>query len=466
MHTEPTSDTPFTLGGVVLSEGKPWVVGPGHAITGEVFPTGNTSCPQPSCGLGTITLNSCPHYPSSPLALWQQSPASNPQTVAYMSKWPSVFPPFQDSQGNLVYSDVADVAAGFIDNDTVDGNGSLSVDRKLTGLPIGAVTKFSGISIDPMVQDYIYIVSAIDSASYPGCDVATANHVNPGQISQVDFTELSAIECSNAVLPLGVNRLHQIEYVTNFNVLNGVSGSLVLNQTSGAVVAVQNLGLVQCQNQSCSEFCPVNVGQGTVAWYAKSFLGFDAWYGEDTINDNTIGVFRRSTATWYVDNGNGKLESCGQPAPTTSFDQCFVYGATTDVPLTGNWDDATQNAPPGTWVNDVTVGYYRPNVNPTFFSLSNTNPPSTPLVTVYAGPPSFGYKPVTGKWQGTTAATKVGVFRPGSGGWYLDNGNQVVEACGTDYCFFLAACLYQPGDIPIAGDWDNNGVVSVGIFRP
>ena len=118
---------------------------------------------------------------------------------------------------------------------------------------------------------------------------------------------------------------------------------------------------------------------------------------------------------------------------------------------------------------DVTAGFYRPTANPTFFSLSNTNNPPSTVANVYVAPPGFGYKPVTGKWQGngaSNATTKVGVFRPGTGGWYLDSGNQVVDACGTDYCFFLASCLYQPGDIPIAGDWDNDGIVSVGVYRP
>ncbi len=51
------------------------------------------------------------------------------------------------------------------------------------------------------------------------------------------------------------------------------------------------------------------------------------------------------------------------------------------------------------------------------------------------------------------------------GGWYLDSGNNIVEPCGTDYCFFLATGMFQAGDIPIAGDWDNNGTVTIGLFR-
>ena len=94
------------------------------------------------------------------------------------------------------------------------------------------------------------------------------------------------------------------------------------------------------------------------------------WYGKN-VNDNTIGVFRSATATWYVDNGNGKLDAtaCTSAAPIATRDQCFVYGWSTDVPVTGNWDNAALILPG----NDFTVGVYRPTIDPTYFFLSNRN---------------------------------------------------------------------------------------------
>ena len=71
---------------------------------------------------------------------------------------------------------------------------------------------------------------------------------------------------------------------------------------------------------------------------------------------------------------------------------------------------------------------------------------------------------MAGKWA-SHGASNVGVFRPSTGGWYLDTGNFFADGCGTDYCFSLAAGMYQAGDTPIAGDWNNDGIVSIGLFR-
>ena len=128
------------------------------------------------------------------------------------------------------------------------------------------------------------------------------------------------------------------------------------------------------------------------------------WYGKN-VNDNTIGVFRSATATWYVDNGNGKLDAtaCTSAAPTATRDQCFVYGWSTDVPVTGNWDNAALILPS----NDFTVGVYRPTIDPTYFFLSNRNDVPATALQMAAGPSSFGYKPVSGKWRGNNGASNA-----------------------------------------------------------
>jgi hypothetical protein len=51
-----------------------------------------------------------------------------------------------------------------------------------------------------------------------------------------------------------------------------------------------------------------------------------------------------------------------------------------------------------------------------------------------------------------------------------------VDGCAADYCFDTYDEVYpnipaafnwtKPGDIPVAGDWDGNGTVTIGVFRP
>jgi hypothetical protein len=71
--------------------------------------------------------------------------------------------------------------------------------------------------------------------------------------------------------------------------------------------------------------------------------------------------------------------------------------------------------------------------------------------------------PITGDWNGD-GFSKIGVFRKGM--WYLDyNGNGKWDGCGdtptTDRCYNFGLTT----DIPVAGDWNNDGQTEIGIFR-
>jgi thermitase len=56
----------------------------------------------------------------------------------------------------------------------------------------------------------------------------------------------------------------------------------------------------------------------------------------------------------------------------------------------------------------------------------------------------------------TNSTSSIGVFRNGL--WYLRNSN-------TDGIADLAFTYGQPGDIPVVGDWDGNGIDNVGVYR-
>jgi len=178
------------------------------------------------------------------------------------------------------------------------------------------------------------------------------------------------------------------------------------------------------------------------------------------VQDQTIGLFNPSTRQWRIDNGNGGLDACAS-APTTTQDACFSYGDPNNayLPVTGDWDGN----------GSITVGVYRTNTSPQQFQLRNSNTSGAANITLNTGPPSLGYQPVAGKWAGMAGkenGTKVGVFQSSNGNWYLDNGDFNAAGCSSgDICFNTAAWT-RPGDRPIAGDWDGNGTVTVGVHRP
>jgi hypothetical protein len=74
--------------------------------------------------------------------------------------------------------------------------------------------------------------------------------------------------------------------------------------------------------------------------------------------------------------------------------------------------------------------------------------------------PAAGDIPVTGDWSGS-GTTKIGIYRPSTGQWFLDyNGDGILDAGDKTYNFGGIA-----GDIPVVGDWSGSGFAKIGIFR-
>jgi len=75
---------------------------------------------------------------------------------------------------------------------------------------------------------------------------------------------------------------------------------------------------------------------------------------------------------------------------------------------------------------------------------------------------SVGDWPVSGDWNQDVFA-EIGVFRPSTGEWLLDlNGNHRWDGNGTDGRYQFG----QSGDLPVTGDWNNDGITEIGVFRP
>ncbi len=168
------------------------------------------------------------------------------------------------------------------------------------------------------------------------------------------------------------------------------------------------------------------------------------WDGQDK---SRIGVFRPSKGMWYLDNGNGIWDGCGT-------DLCISgpFGSSGDIPVAGDWTKSGQ----------TTIGVYRPSTG--MWYLDNGNGIWDGCETdLCIGPfGSSGDIPVAGDWT-NTGQTTIGVYRPGTRMWYLDDGNFKWDGCGTDLCI---GPFGSSGDIPVAGDWTNTGQTTIGVYRP
>ncbi|MGH7770599.1 MAG: InlB B-repeat-containing protein [Candidatus Binatia bacterium] len=162
-----------------------------------------------------------------------------------------------------------------------------------------------------------------------------------------------------------------------------------------------------------------------------------------------LGVFDTNTAAWHLDlDGSSALDGC-------ELDTCgYTYGQPGDLPVVGKW---TKNGP-------IRIGFFRPSTRRWYLDLNGNGDvdgckKGDRCTRVFG---KEGDLPVVGDWNGK-GRTKIGVYRPSTGHWILDNGNGTVNKCGQDRC---AISFGLPGDLPVAGDWDGSGTDKIGVFRP
>jgi Tol biopolymer transport system component len=106
-----------------------------------------------------------------------------------------------------------------------------------------------------------------------------------------------------------------------------------------------------------------------------------------------------------------------------------------------------------------TSSVYRPNTGQWVLLTENVFPPLAITVT-FGGQP--GDLPVTGDWD-DDGRTDIGVFRNGT--FLL--GLLKKSPVGITIVQQLPAISFgQAGDLPVAGDWDGDGKDDVGVFRP
>jgi hypothetical protein len=162
-----------------------------------------------------------------------------------------------------------------------------------------------------------------------------------------------------------------------------------------------------------------------------------------------LGVFRSSTATWYLDrNANGQFDGC-------TLDTCApTFGVVGDLPVIGDWG-GTGTDQIGVFNSATQMWDLDKNSNK-IWEACNTD--------VCYGP--FGNSedlPISGRWRTGNAVATIGVYRPQTGQWFLDlNGNGRLDGDARDA---VLGPFGTPTDLPVAGDWTNTGQTRIGTFN-
>lgn len=127
----------------------------------------------------------------------------------------------------------------------------------------------------------------------------------------------------------------------------------------------------------------------------------------------------------------------------------FYFGNPGDVAFSGDWD--------GDGVD--TLGLYRSGNG--YVYLRNSNSQGVADISFYFGNP--GDIPVAGDFDGDGIDT-VSIYRPSEQRFYIINrlGSNNAGLGAADYWFDFG----NPGDRPFAGDFDGDGIDTIGLHRP
>src|ERR1035438_1709554 len=180
---------------------------------------------------------------------------------------------------------------------------------------------------------------------------------------------------------------------------------------------------------------------------------------------NKIGVYHQNgvdhngyplLSVWYVDS-NGNFAWDAQ-------DSTYAFGLNTDLPVMGDW----------TGTHHLQMGVYRGglwlvdwNDNHYWDAGDQTFSWGTP-----------GDIPVVGDWT-HTGKLQIGVVRNINGAfyWYVNTsplcGSSNPSGCDYSYTVNNVGSQYVQvfqyglaGDVPVIGNWNHQGVLGVGVYRP
>ena len=148
----------------------------------------------------------------------------------------------------------------------------------------------------------------------------------------------------------------------------------------------------------------------------------------------TVGLVDISSGVWYLRNSGGVVTS-------------FFYGVPGDLPISGDWNGDGTSTP----------GLYRQSDG--FFYSRNSNTQGVADDSCFAGNPSD--VPLVGDWDGD-GDDNLGIYRPSEERFYLFTTTCTGSPMGfAQISFFFG----NPGDKPVAGDWDGDGIDEVGLHR-
>jgi parallel beta-helix repeat protein len=151
--------------------------------------------------------------------------------------------------------------------------------------------------------------------------------------------------------------------------------------------------------------------------------------------EEQVGLVNTASGEWHLRHSENDITT-------------FYYGNPGDVPFMGDWDCDTVATP----------GLFR--TSDAFAYLRNSSTQGIADIRFFFGNPSD--IPLAGDFNGDGCDT-LSIYRPSEARFYIMNklGENEGGLGAADYSFLFG----NPGDKPVVGDWDGDGVDEIGLHR-
>lgn len=151
--------------------------------------------------------------------------------------------------------------------------------------------------------------------------------------------------------------------------------------------------------------------------------------------EEQVGLVNTASGEWHLRHSEGDITT-------------FYYGNPGDTPFMGDWD-CDKIATPGLFRTSDAFAYLR-----------NSNTQGIADIRFFFGNPSD--IPLAGDFNGDGCDT-LSIYRPSEARFYIMNklGENEGGLGAADYSFLFG----NPGDKPVVGDWDGDGIDEIGLHR-
>lgn len=168
----------------------------------------------------------------------------------------------------------------------------------------------------------------------------------------------------------------------------------------------------------------------------------------------TIGLYDPKTSIFYLKNSN-----VGGYADIAF---CFYPGGCENH-LRPSASTQAMLAIAGDWDGDgiTTVGLYNPATSHFYLINVLREPALTEITDTPYGAANAGWLPLAGDWNGD-GKDSIGLYEPATGEFLLSN--SITATVNDVYVTIPAANPYLAYSVPIAGDWDGDGITNVGLY--